>query len=196
MTELKVLAIILSNMKKDGDPFCSTIPSSSKTVPRRPATNESPVLRWWWWDCLNWCEWRSFKEQWETDVTRDSQREKKAGQWFTINTLVCIDDVDDRTLKKHGRRIQYRLKTAMHAEIETIDQMWCWDSIPRIDEKRRLHAKYIIGQVRNKRRLTQHYKANLDVVGGEAIAFNKDSFCSVAEYIIAKLIMCLALKNA
>lgn len=45
----------------------------------------------------------NLKNDEDTDVRRYSKRETKARQWLPFNSLICMHDDDDQTLKKYGK---------------------------------------------------------------------------------------------
>lgn len=73
--------------------------------------------------------------------------------------------------------------------------MHYYDGAPSAEAKRKLNTKLVLRRKRNADGIFRKYKARLLVYGNEKVDSQQDYFSPVADFTVARLIMCVAMQK-
>lgn len=129
-------------------------------------------------------------------VNRYLRKDKKARIQFTKIFLsrTCNDDEARPKDAVKGKEAK-QWKETMHKVIQTLQEMHCRKMVARPFREKVLHIKLIMKKKRDDKEIVQKYKTRLVVSGNEEEYVDLDSFAPMSDFVIVKMILCLAIRK-
>lgn len=127
---------------------------------------------------------------------RIPQRERRKPIPFTIKVLTRLRSEHEPTVRsvmsEEHRNVR---RTAMDKEVSTLEEIGCWDVNPRPKITKILHTKFVLKGNRSAAGEMKSYNVRLSVCGNGEYENDEVIFLPVPDFMVIKLIICLALQR-
>lgn len=120
-------------------------------------------------------------------------RERRAPNRLSLNALTRVRSDDEPLPREALRGLDApQWKEAIRVEVQTLKDTSCWTEVKRPSREKVLHSKFVLKRKCDQNKTITKHKARFVVCGNEETENEEESFSSVPDFSVLKLVMSIA----